>query len=222
MFSFQVQGQFKIILNFDDAYKGIFDNAFPLMEKYKLPGVVFVPTKFVGAQDHLNLEQLKKLKQAGWEIGSHTVHHPNLDELTPDGLRNELSESKLFLINNNLVDNDYVSFCSPGAVWNKEIAVLASTNYQIARTRELFDFRKQKPLRTTCKVILDKTDTYSIEKWIKQAATEKIPIILIFHEIGKGPNGYYFSRTKFEKIINFINNNYQQEVITFRSLYDYN
>lgn len=53
-----------------------------------------VTTGLINSHYHLTPDQIRGLRDAGWEIMSHTVSHPNLKSLSPAELDEELSRSK--------------------------------------------------------------------------------------------------------------------------------
>lgn len=77
-----------VALTFDDAYRNVYTNAFPLLKKYNFPFTVFAATDAVdsGRSDTATWEQLRAMKQWGAIIANHTkdhdylVRHPRLDE----------------------------------------------------------------------------------------------------------------------------------------------
>ena len=95
-----------IIITFDDSYESIYTRALPIMLKYGFTGSVFVITGHVGSLNtwdvntggitfnHLNWSHLKKLQVQGFEIGSHTVNHPDLTRIPHEYLKYELVASK--------------------------------------------------------------------------------------------------------------------------------
>ncbi len=105
-------------VTFDDAYASIAEHAYPLLARLGVPGTVFVPTDFpdrpgpmswpgmepwIGGPHEGELlpaswDQLRRLSEAGWEIGSHTRSHPKLTALPDAELRTELSASRSALI----------------------------------------------------------------------------------------------------------------------------
>jgi len=111
-----VEGK-RLAVTFDDGYSSMEERALPLLAELGVPATVFVPTAFVGEDrslqwpgiDHwesgpsrdelraMNWEQLRRLIDVGWEIGSHTVHHPRLPELDDEALAAELTDSRLTL-----------------------------------------------------------------------------------------------------------------------------
>lgn len=99
-------GERSVIITFDDAYTSVYKNALPVLERYGFTATVFVITGFVGNLNswdyhlpkfwtkHCDWAQLKSLHSAGWEIGSHTVSHPNLRRLSSKQLWYQLRYSK--------------------------------------------------------------------------------------------------------------------------------
>lgn len=68
-----------VILTFDDGYKSFYMFAFPIMQKYKFPGTVFVYTDFVGTPDGLNWADMEDMISSGLiDIQPHSLTHSNL------------------------------------------------------------------------------------------------------------------------------------------------
>jgi peptidoglycan/xylan/chitin deacetylase (PgdA/CDA1 family) len=85
-----------VAITFDDGYKSVLDHGSPVLSEFGFPGTVFVPTSLVGLsapmswsgiemweggphEDELrpmNWDELRNLKDVGWEIASHTRSHP--------------------------------------------------------------------------------------------------------------------------------------------------
>ena len=97
-----------IVCTFDDGYTGLLDNALPILNKYGFTASVYVCTDYLGKSNdwnfkdksrrmHLNVEELKELICAGWEIGSHGVTHESLLRLDDADIEWQLKESKKIL-----------------------------------------------------------------------------------------------------------------------------
>jgi peptidoglycan/xylan/chitin deacetylase (PgdA/CDA1 family) len=56
-----------------------------------------VTTDWINTRNHLTTAEIVALQDAGWEIMSHTVSHPNLRSLSPDDVEAEFSRSKAVL-----------------------------------------------------------------------------------------------------------------------------
>lgn len=87
-----------VILSFDDGYVDFYLNAYPILRKYNLNAVVFVPTGLIGGSYYMNWAQIKEINGSGLvSFQAHSVSHPNLTSLTDDQLKFQLSESKKVL-----------------------------------------------------------------------------------------------------------------------------
>ena len=91
-----------IVLTFDDAYLGLYENAFPLLQEFNYPAAYYVQTGFVGvptSKDHFTWEQMREMEASGLiEFAAHTISHPeDLRLLDDDTLRREIFESKRVL-----------------------------------------------------------------------------------------------------------------------------
>jgi peptidoglycan/xylan/chitin deacetylase (PgdA/CDA1 family) len=103
-----------VAVTFDDGYRSVFDLAMPVLSELDMQGTVFVPTDLTGHsepmswpgieqwlgtpfQDELvplSWDQVRALHEAGWEIGSHSVTHPRLTDLSDAALAVELADSR--------------------------------------------------------------------------------------------------------------------------------
>ena len=86
--------QKNVVVTFDDAYKDVITNAYPILEKYNFQATVFVITDFVGKDRYLTWEDIKTLKKNGWHIESHTLTHPNLSNISEKEAKRQIYESK--------------------------------------------------------------------------------------------------------------------------------
>ena len=56
-----------------------------------------ITTDWINSPGHLTAEQIIGLRDAGWEIMSHTVSHPKLTSLNAEQIEGEFSGSKTVL-----------------------------------------------------------------------------------------------------------------------------
>lgn len=97
-----------VLLTFDDGWKSVHDQAFPILKEFNYPFTIFLYKNYVdGGGKALTSPMIRDMLKAGAEIGSHSVSHPypitfkkHRDE-GPDAydrfLRKEMGESKRFL-----------------------------------------------------------------------------------------------------------------------------
>ncbi|MGQ9836458.1 MAG: polysaccharide deacetylase family protein [Cyanobacteriota bacterium] len=88
-----------ILLSFDDAYLGLYENAYPLLKEYNFPAVYFVQTGFVGvstSKAHFSWDQMREMDASGLiDFAAHTVNHPPDLRLLDDArLRREVFDCK--------------------------------------------------------------------------------------------------------------------------------
>jgi peptidoglycan/xylan/chitin deacetylase (PgdA/CDA1 family) len=85
-----------IVISFDDGNLDVYQNAFPLMQKYGFTGVAYIVANTLHADGYMNADQLKELAATGWEIGSHSMTHSDLRKY-PDQLVMESEQSRVLL-----------------------------------------------------------------------------------------------------------------------------
>lgn len=101
-----------LVVTFDDGYRSILDRGLPVLSDLGVPATVFVPTDLIDeaglfrcmSEDHLPVEEeeircmswseVRRLADAGWEVGSHTRTHPHLPEIDDRRLAAELRSSR--------------------------------------------------------------------------------------------------------------------------------
>jgi len=84
-----------IVITFDDGNRNIYDNAFPIMQEFDFPGVFYIVGNRVNSGTNIaHAPELKKMVDAGWEIGSHGYTHTDLT-LDHSIARYEILQSKL-------------------------------------------------------------------------------------------------------------------------------
>ena len=112
----------KVILTFDDGYEDFYRDAFPILKQYDFTACVFIITGYIGEKSdwdynwgkykkrHLNWQQIMEISQAGFEIGSHTVNHPDLTKVSVKHINYELQASKEILENRLDRRVDFLSY----------------------------------------------------------------------------------------------------------------
>ena len=69
----------KILLTIDDGFLSFYKNAWPILKEKKIPFILFVSTREVGAFNYMTWEQIRELyKEDFVEIGNHSHTHEYL------------------------------------------------------------------------------------------------------------------------------------------------
>jgi peptidoglycan/xylan/chitin deacetylase (PgdA/CDA1 family) len=97
----------RALLTFDDGFTSVHEHALPLLTDLGVPALLYVVTGWVGRTnrwptqgadapefDLMGWSQLRELQAAGIELGSHSVEHSPLTDLTDEDLERELANSK--------------------------------------------------------------------------------------------------------------------------------
>jgi peptidoglycan/xylan/chitin deacetylase (PgdA/CDA1 family) len=102
----------ELVVTFDDGFRNQLRNAAPRLAEHGIPACFFLITEFISAAprraaeicrerlhlprpiEPLSWDDVEELLELGHEIGSHTRTHPNLVELGPAVLEEELSSSR--------------------------------------------------------------------------------------------------------------------------------
>lgn len=87
----------RAVVTFDDGYADNYSSALPILRAMEIPATLFVITGDVGKRmvvwdeadedipaDMLTWDQIRALRRAGWEIGSHSDRHVHLERRTEE------------------------------------------------------------------------------------------------------------------------------------------
>ncbi len=152
-----------IVITFDDGWKDVYDNAYPILKKYNFKFNIFLITSLLNKDLYMTDDIVKELSKSDLvEIGSHTVSHNYLSSLSIDSQKEELSDSKNIieeLIGKNIntcaypygdynddtieVVKDYYDYCvtTNRAFNSKDTNKLILNRYNIPKKNSLFVFK---------------------------------------------------------------------------------
>jgi len=108
-----------IVITFDDGYRSVADRALPSMQARGWPGVLNLTVKNLRVSGGLSEWRVRMLIAAGWELGSHSLTHPDLTALDNVTLAREIAGSRLMLRSRFGVEVDF--FCYPAGRYNRTV-----------------------------------------------------------------------------------------------------
>ncbi len=117
-------------VSFDDGLQNTLSTALPILRQLGIRATIYVPTGWLGGRHPdisveadaaiLTHEEVRELAQGGWEIGGHTVNHPDLSVLDHAQCRAEIERSceELARSTGTLVQTFAYPFgrCGPAAI----------------------------------------------------------------------------------------------------------
>lgn len=75
----ELEGKQKVAITFDDAYRSVWDNALPELNRRHFPFTVFVNTGAIGGHDFMSWKQLQQLADSpDVQIANHSANHQHL------------------------------------------------------------------------------------------------------------------------------------------------
>ncbi len=88
----------KILFTVDDGLLSFYENAWPILKEKKIPFILFVNTREVGAFNYMNWDQILELYNSDLvEIGNHSHSHEYLVDEKPEVIRSDILTSiKIF------------------------------------------------------------------------------------------------------------------------------
>lgn len=120
-----------IVLSFDDGYVSQYEVAFKAMGELGWPGLL----NLKAGETDIYKRQVREMVAAGWELGSHTVDHPDLTTLDPTALAEELTRSRRILRRRFGVPVTHL--CYPAGRYNDAVvAATEAAGYTTATTTD--------------------------------------------------------------------------------------
>jgi peptidoglycan/xylan/chitin deacetylase (PgdA/CDA1 family) len=113
-----------VVITFDDGYRDNYDCAAPILAEYGVPATFFIVVNAMGTamevpwDEHvrgrvpwMDWGQVRELRALGFEIGSHTLTHPDLGQVRGEAAWHEISESRAKLA--DALGEDVTAFAYP-------------------------------------------------------------------------------------------------------------
>jgi len=86
--------QRKILLTIDDGFLSFYENAWPILRDKKIPFILFVSTREVGAFNYMTWEQIKQISKEDFvEIGNHSHTHEYLADEDSEFIKKDIKKS---------------------------------------------------------------------------------------------------------------------------------
>ena len=181
---FEQFNQPKVSITFDDGYTSTYEKALPILAEHQLNATAFITTGQVGEPGYMNWDQIRELQNTyNWEIGSHTVSHPELPTLSTDDIAFELKQSKADLLAQGL---QVSSFASPYGAYDERVVAEAMRNYNLHRgfwdREQLNNYPYQKSV-IHVQSLEEGVAVNQVKNWIDAAIAQNKWLVLVLHEV---------------------------------------
>jgi peptidoglycan/xylan/chitin deacetylase (PgdA/CDA1 family) len=134
-----------VALTFDDGYQDFFENAYPVLVRYRYPSTVFLVSDLIGRENSwekdprmggrrlLDWGAIHEIKKKGVSFGSHSRTHPFLSGLSSETAKDEIYNSKAHLEERLQLPVD--SFCYPYGDYDaRAVEMVKGAGYTLAVT----------------------------------------------------------------------------------------
>ena len=86
--------QRKILLTIDDGFLSFYKNVWPILKEKKIPFILFVSTREVGAFNYMSWSQIKEISKENFvEIGNHSHTHEYLADENNEIIKKDIEKS---------------------------------------------------------------------------------------------------------------------------------
>jgi len=103
--------QRKILLTVDDGFMSFYLNAWPILKKKKIPFILFVSTREVGAVNYMTWDQIREISKEDFvEIGNHSHTHEYLADENKNLITNDIKKSITIFKNELGKNSDFFSY----------------------------------------------------------------------------------------------------------------
>jgi len=133
------EGRGYVCIMFDDGWMDIYQHGFPIMAAAGIPGTASIVTDWIGgvggsaSAPCMGVEELLDLQANGWTIGSHSLSHPDLTQMSLEEAKEEMSASKAAL---EAIGIDCSTFAYPHGTYNASLVNYGFGLYDRQRTTD--------------------------------------------------------------------------------------
>ncbi len=210
----------KVSFTFDDGLASSLTQAAPTLAQYGYSGTNYVITSCVGMtkipnkcpadtdQSYMTWAQIKTLQNTyGWEIGSHSVTHPLMSELTAAKLEQEALNSKTALQAQGFKPT---AFAAPyGDYSDKTIAGVAKHYSSFRGFADTgYNVWPYNNYLIRVQQVQAGVSVATVKSYIDQAAADNTWLVLVFHEVkvtpSVDPEDYQYSTADLSSIAAYV------------------
>lgn len=225
-----LSGRAKAIITFDDGYKGVYDNAYPILTGNGQKAIIFQPKTYVNQTGFVNASNLNTLYNNGWDISGHTWNHIHLTDYS--------NYSSLYILDNITKEKEWLE--SLGFIKSSQFMAYPYGEYRINQT-DLKVINESKKINIFSMTTTDgqyqsqlhgdrkiseinqqvfrygaTSDTSLTITKINRTIERNGTIVLYFHNVSSEPtSGLNMNVNDFEIVVDYIASRDDIDVITF-------
>lgn len=171
-----------VSLTFDDGFEENVQTVLPKLSSHGFKSTQCYATQYIEGVAG-QPENVLQFKNAGHEVCSHTVSHPELTTLQPSQLTYELTHSKQYL--ESVVNMPVTTFASPYGAYDATVNNEIKKYYRSHRTTdEGFNSKDNfNPYRIRVQNMKSTTTLAEYQEWLAKAKADKTWLVLVYHRV---------------------------------------
>lgn len=177
-----------VSVTFDDGWESI-NNAAPLLKQYDIRSTQYIISEVANSKlpEYMSFATIKKLKEAGHEIGSHSLRHCNQTKLDPQTLQDNATQSKQLLEDKGL--GPVRSFAYPLGQYNDLTQAIYERRFTYIRTSDAgYNDRYFDMANIHSMGVLSSTTDEQFKAWLDYAKKHRQWVVLVYHRVNEsGP-----------------------------------
>lgn len=217
------KGDPKLVITFDDAWKTVYDHAYPIMRERGIVGTTYVIGQYVDNPSNpispwfCSLEELKELQENGWTLGNHNWQHDYYysGNHTPKSYVEKATQNLEWMLENG-IGKDARHFCYPGGEYDMGVVTqLKSKGFLSARAakpRGAHPIEIDDHFQIISRNFHTGVTLEQAKKWVDQCIESGGTTFFQFHQIpiddtttnGEENPSISWSRAKFEALMDYI------------------
>lgn len=196
-----------VTFTFDDGAKRIYENAAPILYENGIPAVLYAETGPLNSGEDwiMSWDQVRDLRDTyGWEIGSHSITHPYLTQISEAQLIDELLGSKNEFAAEGI---DVKSFAAPYGDYDNNVLATIAKYYQSHRAA--WGGANQWPYtyndyEIVAYEIANTTTPEEVYTWIDTAVNNGQWLVFLMHDIvDREPNPYEYNVDDLRDVVEY-------------------
>lgn len=197
-----------VSLTYDDGWVEHLKVAVPVLNAAGFKGTFYVcaGTGFLGntADGYLTRTQIQQISAAGHTIGSHTLTHPHLPQLTTAAAQKEIANSKTTL--EGIIGKPVTTFAYPYGEQNAAVVnQVKAAGYTSARIIDSVFVRKADPFRIACWSPVVSTPLSQMKAQIDAAKAQKQWLVIAIHRIlNSSPDEYHSTLKWHQDLVTYV------------------
>lgn len=132
------------VITFDDGYRSVYEEAFPVLQRYGMTATVYITVGDKGAASQksrlpsmqgrsmLSWQEIREMQRCGIVFDAHTLTHPDLTRMSYKDAEDEICRSKMII--EDVLGSEVFSFAYPFGYYDLQSIEIAKKHFACAVT----------------------------------------------------------------------------------------